>query len=108
MAKPIYEMTTSELVEYLNTETKIYEQVVLKDKQIPGTHYFDRVRFDDEALFNLYFACDVIFFSRLGAKNIQKLEDEKTTLRMYEPLQIEFRKRLGHPDPYGAGNVIQM
>lgn len=108
MAKPIYEMGIDELVEYLNTETKTYNEVVLRDEQIPGNHYFDRARFNDEALFNLYFACDVIFSSLLGAQSIEKLEDESVTLRMYEPLQVEFRKRLGHPDPYGASTVIQM
>jgi hypothetical protein len=106
MAKPIYEMGIDELVDFINFETKTYAQAVLQDEQIPEKHYFDEERFTDEALYNLFFACQVMYETSLGADSVNLLDDH--TLQMYEPLQVEFRKRLGHPDPYGASTAIKM
>jgi len=106
MAKPIYEMSIDELVDYINSETKTYTSAVLEDQQIPEQRYFDEERFTDEALYNLFFACQVMYETLLGADSVELLDER--TLQMYEPLQVEFRKRLGHPDPYGASTVIRM
>ena len=99
-------MSIDELVDYINSETKTYTSAVLEDQQIPEQRYFDEERFTDEALYNLFFACQVMYETLLGADSVELLDER--TLQMYEPLQVEFRKRLGHPDPYGASTVIRM
>lgn len=106
MAKPIYEMGIDELVDFINSETKTYAQAVLDDQEIPEEHYFGEERFTDEALYNLFFACQVMYETLIGAESVELLDNR--TLQMYEPLQVEFRKRLGHPDAYGASTVIKM
>lgn len=101
-------MKIDELVDYLNTETKYYFETVIRDNQVSDYDYFSVARFTDEALYNLHFACDIMFETPLGAPNIERLDDNNMTLQMFEPLQAEFRKRLGYPDPYGAGSLMKI
>lgn len=106
MAKPIYEMSVEEIVAFINAETKSYVELVFEEEQVPVGKYFNTTRFNNEDLYNLYFACDVMFNTPYGKPYRDNLAER--ALEMFEPLQVEFRKRLGHPDPYGASTVIKL
>jgi hypothetical protein len=106
MAKLIYDMTGEEIVEYVNREARFYDETVNKDQQVSVDRYFNVARFSDEALYNLYFACDVMYKTVVGQKYADSLIP--LALEMFEPLQLEFFKRIGHPDPYSALTVMKL
>lgn len=106
MAKPIYEMNISEIIDYINSETKKYVEAVETNEEVTGDNYFTEERFNDEELYNLFFACETMYATLFGAEYVEQLEAQ--TLQMFEPLQVEFRKRVGHPDPYGASTAIKL
>lgn len=106
MAKPIYEMSSEEVIDFINDEAKTYDEVINQSEERIDDEYFNEDRYANEDLFNLYFACDVMFSTEVGQTYQEKLHP--TALQMFEPLQIEFRKRTGHPNPYGASNVMKM
>lgn len=106
MANRIYEMSIEELIDFLNKEAKFYAEFVVEKQEIPGDKYFNETRFDNDQIFDLFFGCDVMFNTPLGEESQDKLNNY--VLEMFEPVQIEFRTRLGHPDPYGASTVMKL
>jgi len=106
MAKRIFEMTSEELINFLNQEGNFYAEMVLDKQQIPGDKYFNEARYTDEALFDLFFGCDVMFNTTAGEKHQDKLNEY--VLQMFEPIQVEFYARTGRPNPQDAVTVIKL
>lgn len=106
MAKPIYDMTPEEVIDFINGEAKFYDETVNRDALIPPLHYFSKVRFKDEDLYNLYFACDVMYSTAYGQDYQEKLNP--VALEMFGLLQLEFYTRIGHPNPYSAVTVVKL
>ena len=102
----IFDMTSEEVIDFINDEAKTYDEVINQSQQPPDDNYFSEDRYPNEDLYNLYFACDVMFSTEVGQQHQEKLHP--VALQMFEPLQVEFRKRTGHPDPYGASTVMKL
>jgi len=102
----IADLSAEEMVALVNEEGKKYNEAVAKDVSV-NESYFNEDAFDDNAVFTLYFAYDVIYNSKYGQENLVSQVETGNELA-FEAVQYEFKRRAGYADPYKNSSVINL
>lgn len=104
--KSIADLSADEIIALVNEEGKKYNEAVKQDIAVAES-YFNEDSYDDNAVFTLYFAYDVIYNSQYGQENLADKVEAGNELA-FEPVQYEFKRRLGYADPYGGATVTNL